>query len=46
MNSRNEAFVANTPDRCYFCKKELFGKLVAIGRAKGHPLGRRRIERR
>jgi uncharacterized protein len=34
---KNEAFVANTPDHCYFCKKELFGKLVAIGRARGIP---------
>jgi PP-loop superfamily ATP-utilizing enzyme len=24
-------FAANTPDRCYFCKRELFGKLIAIG---------------
>ena len=34
---RSEAFVANTPDHCYFCKKELFGKLVAISRARGIP---------
>ncbi|MCX5839083.1 MAG: ATP-dependent sacrificial sulfur transferase LarE [Deltaproteobacteria bacterium] len=34
---RNEAFVVNTPDHCYFCKKELFGKLVAIGQARGIP---------
>ena len=34
---KNEAFAANTPDHCYFCKKELFGKLVAIGRAQGIP---------
>lgn len=32
---RNEAFVANTPDHCYFCKRELFGKLAAIGRTRG-----------
>jgi uncharacterized protein len=29
---KNEAFAVNTPDRCYFCKTELFGKLIAIGR--------------
>ena len=33
----DEAFVANTPDHCYFCKKELFGRLVAIGREQGIP---------
>ena len=32
---KNEAFAANTPDRCYFCKRELFGKLAAIGREQG-----------
>ena len=32
---KNEAFAANTPDRCYFCKRELFGKLVAIGKGQG-----------
>jgi uncharacterized protein len=32
---RDEAFTANTPDRCYFCKRELFGKLAAIGKAEG-----------
>lgn len=32
---RDEAFAANPPDRCYFCKKELFGRLMAIGRAHG-----------
>jgi uncharacterized protein len=26
----NEAFVSNPPDRCFFCKEELFGKLRAI----------------
>lgn len=31
------AFAANTPERCYFCKKELFGKLAAIGRGQGIP---------
>jgi len=28
-------FTANTPDRCYFCKLVLFGKLVAIGKERG-----------
>ena len=28
-------FVANPPDRCYHCKKALFGKLVAFARANG-----------
>ena len=32
---KNEAFAANTPDRCYHCKTELFGKLIAIGRERG-----------
>jgi len=25
-----KGFKENTPDRCYFCKKELFGKLLAL----------------
>jgi uncharacterized protein len=28
-------FVANTPDRCYYCKKELFQKLKALAAAEG-----------
>ena len=32
---KDEAFAANTPDRCFFCKKELFGKLIAIGHERG-----------
>ncbi len=32
---KNEAFVANTPDHCYFCKRELFGKLTAIAKEQG-----------
>ena len=28
-------FVANPPDRCYHCKKALFGKLVSFARANG-----------
>ena len=31
----NDAFAANTPDRCFFCKRELFGKLIAIGKEHG-----------
>ncbi len=31
----NEDFAANTPDRCFFCKRELFGRLVEIGREHG-----------
>ena len=32
---KNEAFAANTPDRCFHCKTELFGRLVAIGGERG-----------
>ena len=32
---KNEAFAVNTPDRCFFCKTELFGKLIAIGQDHG-----------
>ena len=28
-------FAENPPDRCYHCKKELFGKLIAFARANG-----------
>jgi uncharacterized protein len=31
----NEDFAANTPERCFFCKRELFGRLVEIGREHG-----------
>ncbi len=31
----SEAFVSNTPDRCYHCKKELFAKLAAIAASEG-----------
>ena len=34
---RNEAFAANTPDRCFFCKIELFGRLIGIGKEHGIP---------
>jgi uncharacterized protein len=27
-----EHFVSNPPERCYYCKKELFGKLLSIAR--------------
>jgi len=30
-----EGFRMNLPDRCYFCKKEIFGKLMEIARAEG-----------
>jgi uncharacterized protein len=29
-------FVNNPPDRCYFCKGELYGKLAALARAEGY----------
>jgi uncharacterized protein len=32
---QNEAFAVNSPDRCYHCKKELFGKLKDIAREHG-----------
>jgi len=32
---RDEAFAANTPEHCYFCKRELFSRLVAIGKERG-----------
>jgi uncharacterized protein len=31
-------FAANPPERCYYCKGELFGKLVAIAREEGLPV--------
>ncbi len=33
----NPLFTSNPPDRCYFCKKELFTRLKAFGKQKGHP---------
>lgn len=33
----SEDFVRNSPERCYFCKKELFGKLRQIADAEGIP---------
>ena len=34
---KNEAFLANSPDHCYVCKKELFGRLAAIAREREIP---------
>ncbi len=31
----NPEFVANPPDRCYYCKRELFGELKPIALAEG-----------
>jgi len=31
----NEEFAANSPDRCYFCKTELFGKLKDMAKGQG-----------
>ncbi|MBI2844336.1 MAG: ATP-dependent sacrificial sulfur transferase LarE [Armatimonadetes bacterium] len=31
----NEEFAKNTPDRCFFCKTELFTKLIEIARERG-----------
>lgn len=31
----NESFVNNTPERCFFCKDELFGKLKTIAKEEG-----------
>jgi len=30
-------YVTNAPDRCYFCKADLFGRLQALARAEGYP---------
>jgi uncharacterized protein len=32
----NPAFTKNPPNRCYFCKQELYGKLLAIAKEKGY----------
>lgn len=45
----NPDFAANPPERCYHCKKELFGTLTAIARAEGIPFvldGSNRDDRR
>ena len=31
----DERFIINPPERCYFCKKELFTKLVSIAKKEG-----------
>jgi pyridinium-3,5-biscarboxylic acid mononucleotide sulfurtransferase len=31
----SEQFAANTPDRCYFCKKELYGRLRLLAEREG-----------
>lgn len=31
----NENFVSNTPERCYYCKKELFYKLIELAKQYG-----------
>jgi len=31
-----EGYVSNPPDRCYYCKSELFGKLTAIAKNEGY----------
>lgn len=33
----NPDFISNPPQRCYFCKKELFSKLKKIAKAEGIP---------
>ena len=33
----NDHFVENPPQRCYYCKRELFGDLLAIARERGIP---------
>lgn len=32
----NEAFAANPPDRCFFCKDELFGKIKSIAKENNY----------
>jgi pyridinium-3,5-biscarboxylic acid mononucleotide sulfurtransferase len=31
----DNSFIANTPDRCYYCKRELFNKLQALAAVEG-----------
>lgn len=31
----NPDFIANTPERCYFCKREIFSRLVPVAAAEG-----------
>jgi uncharacterized protein len=32
----DENFVANSPERCFYCKDELFGRLVALAKDEGY----------
>lgn len=34
---KNSSYTGNPPDRCYYCKKELFGKLREIAEQEGYP---------
>lgn len=33
---QNPSFFENPPERCYYCKKELFGQLTAIAKEEGY----------
>ncbi len=33
---KNRSYTSNPPDRCYYCKKELFGKLREIAEQEGY----------
>ncbi len=39
-------FSENPPDRCYYCKTELFGKLQEVAAREGNPLDCRRHDHR
>jgi pyridinium-3,5-biscarboxylic acid mononucleotide sulfurtransferase len=32
----NEKYASNPPDRCFFCKKELFGQILALAKKEGY----------
>jgi uncharacterized protein len=34
----SEEFASNPPERCYFCKRELFGRFTRLARAEGIPV--------
>jgi uncharacterized protein len=34
---KDSNYSSNPPDRCYYCKKELFGRLKKIARSEGYP---------
>lgn len=34
----NAEFAGNPPERCFYCKQELFGKLIAIAQEEGLPV--------